>query len=746
MQPILSAVVLGLLAFPILASGQAGGQTQPPAQGEVLRRTFDHDGKSRTYRLYVPAAYHTQEGGSTDDWPLVVSYHGFHWVPTRHASLDGLNAVADTAHFLVARPLGLSINVSPAGTSTGWNADGGFGDWDDFSFTSQLIDHVVADYRVDLRRIHATGFSFGGMMSFGVACRLADRVASIAGVDGPLQEVFFEDCGATRPVSTLLFFGTADEVHRYTGYVGDDFAPRPIPETPSFWARHNNCSPDPVVTDLPDVDPQDSSTVTLFEYTDCDMDTEVQFYRVNNGGHSWPRSTDRQAGLGTVNMDVDATSLIWDFFVRNPRPGPPPMRFDWTPHTDLKFDGRLPSDPWADLYGVSFSDARTGTVVGGEGTIFRTTDGGETWQSQSSGTTESLWAVDFADTSTGTAVGNEGTILRTTDGGATWGSQSSGTTVSLRAVALSDTRTGTVVGREGTILRTTDGGGTWQSQSSGTTDQLLDVELIDVNTATVVGGNGTILRTTNGGETWVSQSSGVTSMLLGVDFTDAGTGIAVGGFGAYGLTTNAVILRTTDGGETWITLLADIATSDLKDVHFVDGNHAMIVGGTGFGGQNNGEIFYTSDGGATWERQLTGYRKGFHCVSAADAGAWTAVGSDGAILRVATAGSGTAVEEERRTDRGIPRGFSLSQNHPNPFNSETVIPFTLPVAADVELALYNLGGQRVATLAQGWQPAGAHTVRWDGRDDGLREQASGVYLLRLQVGQQAATRKLVLVR
>src|SRR6516225_2172886 len=86
------------------------------------------------------------------------------------------------------------------------------------------------------------------------------------------------------------------------------------------------------------------------------------------------------------------------------------------------------------LFGVSFTDANTGTAVGFGGTILRTTDGGASWTRQSSGTTETLLGVSFTDANTGTAVGSGGTILRTTDGGASWTRQSSGTTPYLFGV------------------------------------------------------------------------------------------------------------------------------------------------------------------------------------------------------------------------------------------------------------------------------------------------------------------------
>jgi len=105
----------------------------------------------------------------------------------------------------------------------------------------------------------------------------------------------------------------------------------------------------------------------------------------------------------------------------------------------------------------------------------------------------------------------------------------------------------------------------------------------------------------------------------------------------------------------------------------------------------------------------------------------------------------TAIEEESKVQ---PQALTLDQNYPNPFNSDTVIRFALPTSADVELAIFNLAGQQVATLVEGVREAGTYTVRWDGRDDDGRELASGVYLYRLKAGngQQVETRKLVLIR
>ena len=108
-------------------------------------------------------------------------------------------------------------------------------------------------------------------------------------------------------------------------------------------------------------------------------------------------------------------------------------------------------------------------------------------------------------------------------------------------------------------------------------------------------------------------------------------------------------------------------------------------------------------------------------------------------------GTRTAVLEEE--DRGVvPTEFALSQNYPNPFNGRTAIRYFLPRDNRVELALYNLAGQKVATLVDGMRPAASHTVRWDGRDDAGAALASGVYLYRLQAGGREETRKLLLLK
>ena len=98
----------------------------------------------------------------------------------------------------------------------------------------------------------------------------------------------------------------------------------------------------------------------------------------------------------------------------------------------------------------------------------------------------------------------------------------------------------------------------------------------------------------------------------------------------------------------------------------------------------------------------------------------------------------TGVSSERSA---IPIHFELSQNYPNPFNPSTTIRYGLPHSSFVQLTVYNILGQRVATLVYAGQEAGYHEVQFDG--SGL---ASGVYFYKLQAGTFVEARKLLLTR
>lgn len=90
--------------------------------------------------------------------------------------------------------------------------------------------------------------------------------------------------------------------------------------------------------------------------------------------------------------------------------------------------------------------------------------------------------------------------------------------------------------------------------------------------------------------------------------------------------------------------------------------------------------------------------------------------------------------------------FELFPNHPNPFNNETVVRFSLATAADLKLTIYNLNGQVVKHLAGEHFLPGTHSLHWDGRDDWGGLSPTGVYFLEISDGIQRAMQKLILAK
>lgn len=93
------------------------------------------------------------------------------------------------------------------------------------------------------------------------------------------------------------------------------------------------------------------------------------------------------------------------------------------------------------------------------------------------------------------------------------------------------------------------------------------------------------------------------------------------------------------------------------------------------------------------------------------------------------------------TEGNLPDSYSLQQNFPNPFNPVTEISFGLPLSSDVKLEIFNLLGQNVTVLHEGYLEAGVHSLSWDGSD-----VASGVYLYKLTAGNFSETKKMVLLK
>jgi len=326
----------------------------------------------------------------------------------------------------------------------------------------------------------------------------------------------------------------------------------------------------------------------------------------------------------------------------NPEEPEPPAQNGWVAQT---------SGTAEELFNVHFADANTGTIIGDDGTILCTSDGGATWSTRVCPYAEYgviLSGVAFADGKNATITGQVTLLmLRTTDGGVSWLPQKTGLDYThspmLRDVTYPDANLGIAIVFDPwsapMIIRTTNGGADWNKQYLPVDPWggFYAVSFPTTDIGYLVGDQGAILRSGDGGVSWSLQDSGVTEHVYDVSFADANTGFAIAGDRVLvGDTTEhryhqwSTILRTTDGGAVW-TKLQTMDEVYLDAVSVIDPDNATIVGAGGM-------ILRTTDGGATWVPQISGTTENLHDVFFSDRNTGTAIGDNGVILRTTSGG------------------------------------------------------------------------------------------------------------
>jgi photosystem II stability/assembly factor-like uncharacterized protein len=241
----------------------------------------------------------------------------------------------------------------------------------------------------------------------------------------------------------------------------------------------------------------------------------------------------------------------------------------------------------SEIRGCSFLDEQRGiAVILATRSVFRTMDGGETWENMwTPGVNSNPTDVEWVTEDLLFITAGNGDLFRSLDGGNTWANVNPPTAMWLYSVHFINETTGFVTGESGTILKTTDGGSTWMVIPSAATARLYGIHFTDDNNGTIVGWNGTILRTSDGGDSWSLISTSITANLQDVHFIDANTGFTCGG----------VIAKTVDGGLTWNQVYS--AAGDYFYVLHVNAN------GQGYAAGNMGAFIKTSNFGQTWQSQ-----------------------------------------------------------------------------------------------------------------------------------------------
>ena len=182
---------------------------------------------------------------------------------------------------------------------------------DDIGFISKVIDQTKKDFNVDAKRVYSTGLSNGGLMSYTLACNLADKITAIA----PVAPSGTPDaCNPSRPVPVMHIHGTADPIAPYNGGLsGEIFGNEghqvlPAKDVVSKWRRIDGCTSATQNT-------YQKGTASCVTNNQCNGGTEVTLCTVTGMGHTYPSGKQYMsvAKIGPVSSDI-SFDQIWEFF------------------------------------------------------------------------------------------------------------------------------------------------------------------------------------------------------------------------------------------------------------------------------------------------------------------------------------------------------------------------------------------------------------------------------------------------
>ena len=266
--------------------------------------TIMSGGFMRTFRVYIPAIYNAQTPR-----PLLFQFHGY-GMNAEFFEGSGFKQVADTANFILITPNGTIDPVYPQ-FGQGWNTYTCCFPVDDVLFVSDLIDTLRQQYNIDTTRVFGAGFSNGGMMAYELGCRLSNRIAAAASVAGTMINSRLESCNPPRAVPVLEIHGTNDSALPWDGLITGIDTFMGIDIVMQHWVDLNECPLFPTITDLPNTDTTDGSTVTRYVWANCNDNSSVELFKVIGGGHAWPGHP-----YPNINQDIIAEQEIWRFFLK----------------------------------------------------------------------------------------------------------------------------------------------------------------------------------------------------------------------------------------------------------------------------------------------------------------------------------------------------------------------------------------------------------------------------------------------
>lgn len=399
-----------------------------------------------------------------------------------------------------------------------------------------------------------------------------------------------------------------------------------------------------------------------------------------------------------------------------------------------------------------FVNDTTGWVVTRSGEIFKTDDGGISWNLQYA--TEAFFrTIGFADSQNGWA-GNlkaeEGNSLyHTSDGGETWlpvDNLPAPLPQGICGIYVADDTTVYAVGRimgPPIFLRSRDGGASWVSFDLNTyAGMLVDVYFWNPDSGIIIGGTSdnfslskmVILFTADGGDSWEVRYTGGRSSEWGwkISFPLPDTGYVSIQRSSAATSSTEYFLKTTDGGTTWNEFPFFDSTYSSQAIGFV----TPSVGWMGSFLADRPTLM-TTDGGATWSD--AGFGQNVNKIQFLSPQLGYASGRS---VYKFTADSIRATIDSAHLPSS---DFRLTQNFPNPFNGSTEISYYLSHYGYIGLYIFDIRGKQVARLVNVMQNAGEYRVEWTPGNI-----ASGIYFYQLQVesavGGHSITKKLLYLK
>jgi len=265
---------------------------------QYTNETLQHDGEIREYKLYIPPNYDGSEA-----FPLLFNFHGGNGDIDSQIAISDMRGIADAENVILVYPQALPDPND--GGSTNWLHKDPT-DVDDIFFVEAMINTLAAEYEIDTERVYACGYSLGGEFTFELACRLNEKIAAVGVVARTMNTATFNNCNPVHPTGILTILGTDDSISPYDGLVwGGIQYYTSADEMHGYWANYNNADAQPTITQLPNTNTSDGTTVELHTWENGDECVSINHLKVIGGGHDWPGS------FG--NMDIDTDTEIWNF-------------------------------------------------------------------------------------------------------------------------------------------------------------------------------------------------------------------------------------------------------------------------------------------------------------------------------------------------------------------------------------------------------------------------------------------------